>query len=90
MEHNLELLGNLDALVATGYRVLVGASRKSFLSRLLGTLSVPDRDEATAVVSALAAAAGVAVLRVHDVERTVRATALAAAIVRRRLEAETP
>ena len=35
LDHNLALLGDLDVLVATGYPVLVGLSRKSFLGRLL-------------------------------------------------------
>jgi dihydropteroate synthase len=35
LEHNLTLLAHIDALVATGYRVLVGLSRKQFLGRLL-------------------------------------------------------
>ncbi len=83
-EHNLALLGHLDVLVATGHPVLVGASRKAFLARLLGDLDETGRDEATAVVTAWAAAAGAAVVRVHDVARSLRAAQLATAIVQQR------
>ena len=67
-EHNWALLGHLDALVTLGCPVLVGVSRKRFLGEL-----VPEdesRDPATAIVSALAAQAGVWGLRVHDAVST--------------------
>ncbi len=82
--HNLELLRRLPELVATGYPVLVGASRKSFIAKLLGDVDEAARDEATAVVTAWCAAAGVAVVRVHDVARSSRAGRVVAAIVRAR------
>jgi dihydropteroate synthase len=73
--HNWRLLGALGEFVAMGHPVLVGDSRKRFLADLLpeGTGAVA-RDGATAVVSALAAEAGVWGVRVHDVAAT--ATAL--------------
>ena len=60
-EHDWKLLQNLEVFVGLGFPVLVGASRKRFLGRLLegldGTPRPPlGRDVATAVVSALAAA----------------------------------
>jgi dihydropteroate synthase len=61
--HNWTLLRRLDALMALGRPVLIGASRKRFLSALAGT---DARDDATAAVSALAAAAGVWGVRVHE------------------------
>jgi dihydropteroate synthase len=69
--HNWHLLARLDVLAGLGRPLLVGASRKRFLGTLLagpdGTPSpVQDRDGATAAVSALAAAAGVWCVRVHD------------------------
>lgn len=73
-EHNWELLRNLDRLVSLGYPVLVGASRKRFLAPFGETPT--DRDEATAVISVLAAEAGAAAVRVHDVGRTARAFAV--------------
>lgn len=70
--HNWALLGHLDALVATGHRVLIGASRKAFLGQLEadahGTPAPPDRREvATAGITLLCAQAGVWCVRVHDV-----------------------
>lgn len=76
-EHNWELLRNVDRLVALGYPVLVGASRKRFLEPF-GALPA-DRDDATATISVLAAEAGVAAVRVHNVERTTNALAVRAA-----------
>ena len=69
--HNWALLGHLDVLIALGFPVLVGASRKRFLGALLadadGTPRPPEgRETATAAVSALGAAAGVWGVRVHD------------------------
>ncbi len=70
-EHNLELLRNLDKFVATGYRVLVGASRKRFIGDLTGKSKPAERLFGTAASVALAAAAGVSVVRVHDVAQMV-------------------
>jgi dihydropteroate synthase len=69
--HNWRLLGQLDVLQGLGRPLLVGASRKRFLGSLLaGTDGAPpptaDRDGATAAVSALASAAGVWCVRVHE------------------------
>ena len=76
-DHNWELLRNLDQLVALGYPVLVGASRKRFLAPFGDAPT--ERDEATAVISLLAAEAGAAAVRVHDVGRTARAFAVRSA-----------
>jgi len=70
-DHNWALLRDLDQLVALGYPVLIGASRKRFLSPF--GEKPADRDEATATISVLAADAGAAAVRVHDVGRTARA-----------------
>ena len=82
--HNWALLGNLDVLADLGFPVLVGPSRKRFLGTLLagadGTPRAAEgRDTATAVVSALAAAAGVWGVRVHDTAASRDAVAVAAA-----------
>lgn len=67
--HNWALLRHLDVLVDLGRPVLVGASRKSFLGDLLAEGGSPRpvaaREDATAAVSALAAAAGAWAVRVH-------------------------
>ncbi|WP_308286470.1 dihydropteroate synthase [Streptomyces griseorubiginosus] len=70
-EHNWTLLRNLTALTALGHPLMVGASRKRFLSSLLPSeASTADRDLPTALLSALLAERGVNALRVHDVTAT--------------------
>ncbi|MEV6873695.1 dihydropteroate synthase [Amycolatopsis sp. NPDC051128] len=83
-EHDWALLHGLDSLLSLGFPVLVGASRKRFLGRLLsakdGTPRAPDgREDATAAISALAAAAGAWGVRVHEVGASLDAVAVAAA-----------
>ncbi|WP_060881041.1 dihydropteroate synthase, partial [Streptomyces scabiei] len=83
-EHNWELLARLGEVRALGRPVLLGASRKAFLGRLLAdrTTGEPrparERDAATAAVSVLAAAQGVWCLRVHDVVSTLDAVRVTA------------
>lgn len=77
-QHNWALLHALPELVATGVPVLVGASRKRFLGKLLtapdGSARPPDgRETASAVISALAALHGAWGVRVHDVRASVDA-----------------
>jgi dihydropteroate synthase len=85
-DHNWALLHGLDALLALGRPVLVGASRKRFLGSLLADTGGPRpmdaRDHATDAVSALAAAAGAWCVRVHDVRGSRDAVEVAAAWVR--------
>lgn len=73
--HNWELLADLGAVQALGYPVLVGASRKSFLGRLLADADgtprpVDGREDATTALSVLLAREGVWGLRVHAVRST--------------------
>lgn len=82
VEHNLELLRRLGDLVATGYPVAVGASRKGFLGRLTGLENPAERDVASAAVTSLVVAAGAAIVRAHDVASSVQARAVAWAIAR--------
>jgi len=77
-QHNWELLRALPTFVATGFPVLVGASRKRFLGALLqgpdGVMRPADgRETATAVVSALSGLNGAWGVRVHDVQASVDA-----------------
>ena len=71
LEHNLLLLKSLDKFVDTGYRVLVGTSRKSFIGKLTGREGPAERIFGTAATVALCVAAGVCVVRVHDVAEMV-------------------
>jgi dihydropteroate synthase len=73
--HNWTLLSRLPELASLGRPILIGASRKRFLRRATGN---PDADLATAAVSALAAAAGVGCVRVHDVAANLAAVRIAA------------
>jgi dihydropteroate synthase len=80
-DHNLALLADLGALGVLGRPVLLGTSRKSTLGKLLD-LPADRRVEATAATTALAVAAGVDIVRVHDVRENARAARVADAIVR--------
>jgi len=64
---NFELLRRLPEFVASGHRVLVGVSRKSFLGAVAGAPDPADRLPATLAAAALALRGGAAMLRVHDV-----------------------
>jgi dihydropteroate synthase len=75
--HNLTLLRALPVIAATaGAPVVVGTSRKSFLGRATGGLPVGERDDATLATSVWCFEEGAAMVRVHDVESSVRAAAL--------------
>lgn len=80
-EHNLSLLGALPRLVALGFPTLLGTSRKSTIGRLTGR-DVEERAFGTAATIALAAAAGIDIVRVHDVPEQRDVVAVADAIVR--------
>ena len=75
IEHNLPLLTGLETFRATGYPVLIGQSRKRFISAMLtgaGTAgadgpTMAQRDDVTAALSALSAEHGAWAVRVHDV-----------------------
>ena len=67
IEHNLKLLKNLDKFSASGYRLLVGTSRKAFIGKITGKQLPAERTYGTAATVALAAAAGASIVRVHDV-----------------------
>ncbi|MXQ66759.1 dihydropteroate synthase [Actinomadura rayongensis] len=82
---NWALIARLDALTATGHPVLVGASRKRFLGKLLAAPDGTPRpfagsDDATTAVTALAAAAGAWCVRVHRVAPNADAVRIAAAV----------
>jgi len=82
LEHNLELLTHLEVFVKAGYPVLIGTSRKSFLGLLTGETMPERRDLATAATTALAVAAGVFVIRVHNVAVSRPVMQVAGAMVR--------
>jgi len=79
--HNLALLRDLGSLRLLGRPILLGTSRKSTLGKVLD-LPPEERAEATLATTALGIAAGVDMLRVHDVRSNVRAARMADAVVR--------
>jgi dihydropteroate synthase len=81
LEHNLLLLRNIDKIVTTGYRVLVGTSRKSFIGKITDKNEPADRIFGTAASVALCVIAGVSIVRVHDVAEMVDVVKVANAIV---------
>jgi dihydropteroate synthase len=83
--HNLTLLANLTRLIATGYPVLIGASRKSFIGRITGT-DVDDRLEGSLAAAIWASLQGARIIRVHDVQATRRALNVIGAITETRIE----
>jgi dihydropteroate synthase len=82
LEHNLDILTHIGVFVATDYPVLLGTSRKSFLGVLTGETMPERRDLATAATTALAVAAGVFAVRVHNVAVSRPAMQVAGAMVR--------
>ncbi|MGH2271428.1 dihydropteroate synthase [Anaerohalosphaeraceae bacterium U12dextr] len=81
-DHNLTLLNHLDTLTASGYRVLVGTSRKRFIGHLTGKNIPADRLFGTAATVALAVAKGISIVRVHDVAPMADVIKVASAIAR--------
>jgi dihydropteroate synthase len=84
LEHNLELLTRLDEIVALGRPVVIGVSRKSFISRVaqdagVTGVEVEDRLPGTIAANTLALERGAEVFRVHDVAETAQSLAVAGA-----------
>jgi dihydropteroate synthase len=87
-EHNLSLLARIDTLVATGYPVVIGTSRKAFLGRLIaasdgvdGPVAVDDRLDGSLATATWAAARGAAMVRAHDVAATAQAVRVVGASI---------
>lgn len=83
-QDNLDLLAHLDALVATGFPVLLGTSRKRFMGTICDVTEPSELVTATAVTTALGVMAGVQMFRVHDVKENRQAADVAWAIRRSR------
>ncbi len=88
-DHNLVLLRELDAIRLLGRPILLGTSRKSTLGKVLD-LPPGERLEATIATTAIGIAAGVDMVRVHDVRANVRAARMTDAIVRAAAPSERP
>jgi dihydropteroate synthase len=81
LEHNLQLLANIDKFVKTGYHVLVGPSRKNFIGKITGRENPAERLFGTAAAVALCVAAGVSIVRVHDVAEMVDVVKIVNAVI---------
>ena len=86
-QQSLQLLAGLGELVGTGWPVLVGTSRKSFIGATLG-VAEHQRLEGTAATVAWAVAQGAHLVRVHDVEAMARVVRMTEAIVAARKSPE--
>ncbi len=80
LEHNLALLAGVARLVRTGHPVLIGPSRKRFISELTGQAQPQDRLGGTIAACLAARAAGATIFRVHDVAAARQALTVADAI----------
>ena len=78
--HNLPLLAGLPVIVALGYPVLLGASRKGFIGVLDPGAPADQRIGGSIAAALHGAVSGVAAVRVHDVRETVQALAVWSAI----------
>lgn len=79
LEDNLALVRGLDAIGNLGYPVLIGVSRKSMLGQITGR-GVAHRQTASAILAAECVRRGARLVRVHDVESTVDALKILAAV----------
>ena len=86
-QDNLDLLAHLDTLVALGFPVLLGTSRKRFMGSICSESEPSELVTATAVTTALGVMAGVQLFRVHDVKENRQAANVAWAIKHSQLTA---
>jgi dihydropteroate synthase len=82
LEHNLQLLATLRSFTKLGRPVLLGVSRKSFLGTVSGA-GVAERLPGALACSSLAVAAGVQIIRTHDVAETIQALRVTEEILKR-------
>lgn len=81
LEHNLAILRQLTEFLSLGRPVVLGVSRKSFLSKLTGSADLEDRLWPTVALSAYARHHGASVLRAHDVKANSEAIRMTEAIM---------
>ncbi len=80
LQHNLQLLANLETFVNLGYPILLGASRKASLAQICDEADRKELIGATCATTALGALAGVRLFRVHDVKENRQAATVAWAV----------
>ncbi len=80
LEHNLTLLSDMEVIVAGGYPVLTGISRKSMIGAILDNAPVEQRLFGSLAAALIASQKGSVIIRVHDVKATVDVLRVAAAV----------
>ncbi|MCD8198629.1 MAG: dihydropteroate synthase, partial [Phascolarctobacterium sp.] len=80
-EQNLLLMRDLRVLTSFGYPVMLAASRKSVIGKVLGDIPVEKRLEGTIAASCQAVFAGANLVRVHDTRENIRAVRMLEAIL---------
>jgi dihydropteroate synthase len=83
LEHNLELLAQLERVRAHDRPLVVGVSRKSFIGKIIGSTDMSDRAAPAVALTALLRTRGADVLRVHEVKENVNVLRVTEAILRR-------
>ena len=83
LEHNLELLAELERLRVHDRPLVVGVSRKSFLGKLIGSPEITDRLAPGIALTSILRARGADVFRVHDVKENVHALQVTEAVLQR-------
>jgi dihydropteroate synthase len=83
LEHNLELLAQLEQLRVHDRPIVIGVSRKSFLGKLINSAQISDRLAPAVALTSLLRARGADVLRVHDVKENVNALKVTDTILER-------
>jgi dihydropteroate synthase len=83
LEHNLELLAQLDRLRAHDRPLVVGISRKSFLAKVTGSSEISDRLAPAVALTSLLRAQGADVFRVHEVKENVNALRVTEAVLQK-------
>ncbi len=78
-EHNIELVANCERFHGLECPILIGHSRKGFIGKILDDKEV-ERDSGTLAITLLLAQKGIQIIRVHEVERTVRALRVLSAV----------
>ena len=81
---NLDIILNLDSFIATGYKVMLGASRKRFMGSICDITSYSELVVATCATTTIGVFAGVSILRVHDIKENRQALDVAWALLERK------
>lgn len=81
---NLDIIVNLDSFTATGYKVMLGASRKRFMGSICDIKSYSELVGATCATTTIGVFAGVSILRVHDIKENRQALDVAWALMERK------